>query len=244
VGRLSVAQLQLRDRRRLLSIVRSRYLEIPNFVLNGWAAFRNFDWSSIAQERNFAPSLMLLFQMLAPFVMIAAVRFQQRHAQTSAYLRSPSFEINQSQAVDLWYQETCRAADTEASVVKFVSIGAGLGIAATATLLAVPGVQPSLLGIAALVCIMSLLHALVASAWSANMHSRRATEFLRCLRGSIPEDNIPMRINNLRIFPWFRDYKDLSGLAMFWLVFGWCDILLAMAMKAGFMPTLEKWLFP
>lgn len=91
---------------------------------------------------------------------------------------------------------------------------------------------------------MSLIHALLANAWSANTHSRRAREFLRSLRGSIPEDNIPMRINNLRIFPWFRDPKDLSGLAMLWLAFGWIDILFALAMKAGFMPTLQKWWFP
>ncbi len=140
--------------------------------------------------------------------------------------------IQASQAVDLWYQESRRYLDGRTAALKSISTGAGLGLAAVGTILAIAEAPRMLLYPAAFLLIMSFSASLTAQVVSTSIYRAQANEFSKWIAGASPEDIVAFELIRPLSLPGFRHAGVMHSLALMWMTAGWVFLLTAVMKMA------------
>lgn len=140
--------------------------------------------------------------------------------------------IHASQAVDLWFQESRRYLDGRTAALKSIATGAGLGLAAVGTILAIAEAPRMVLYPAAFLLLLSFVASMAAQALSTNIYRAQANELSKCVAGANPEDIVAIELTRPLNVPAYRSAGAMHTVAMLWMAAGWLFLLNAVMMMS------------
>jgi len=196
-------------------------------VLNGaremWRALSPLEQKRIGALIAYAVGLLA---MCLPVVFMVW-RGWRAKMRRSVFLGNQIAHVQASQAVDLWYQESRRYLDGRTTALKSISTGAGLGLAAVGTILAIAEAPRMLLYPAAYLLLMSFAASLTAQLVSTSIYRAQANELSKRIAGANPEDIVAFELIRPLNLPRFRKAGVIHFLALMWMSAGWLFLLTA-----------------
>lgn len=206
----------------------------------------DFDWKTMLDGaletwRAMAPAkkekLWILAELVsglvAILVPIALATWATRSGRRkSKFSGNKIVNMPAAQAIDLWYQESRRYLDGRATTIKLIGTGAGLGLAAAGTVLAIAEESRRLLYLGVSLEFLALLTCVTAQFSSTWIYREQANELSRKAIGAEPDDIVAVELFQPRNAQFNRVERMGHLMAMAWMSFGWLFILLAVARMA------------
>lgn len=195
-----------------------------------FAGLGAFDWSSLDPHSvsNTVFTILATVEFVAPVIWV----FWTHPRNARKYDSIQIVRISAAQAVDMWYQDSRRYLEARSSMAKAMGTTGGLGIAASATLLATAGFNATLLYFA--VGMLFLVVALCAMSQLQLSHTYyiQASTCAQAATGSEVDDQVEVGLVSPN--PKLRKFDSLFSmrLAWWWLFAGWSMIILAIAVKS------------
>ncbi|MBO1013486.1 hypothetical protein IPU70_08000 [Achromobacter sp. SD115] len=207
----------------------------------------DFDWKTMldsaretwlamspSEQKRTGEAIALVIALLALCLPVALLSLLRRRANK----RRPGLSGNRiahvhaSQATDLWYQESRRFLDARTAALRSIATGAGLGLAASGTILAIAEAPRVLLYAAAALHFFAFFMCTTAQVASTIIYRAQANELSKRVAGADPDEIVAFELIRPMTHPGDRKAAFGYALAMLWMAAGWLFILAAVMMMA------------
>ncbi|MFY1915860.1 hypothetical protein ACOTB6_30245 [Achromobacter xylosoxidans] len=188
-----------------------------------------------AQQKKIGGAVTLGAALLALLLPAALMAWWGRRSKKrqSDLTGNQIAHVHAAQAVDLWYQESRRYLDARTAALKSIATGAGLGLAAAGTILAIAEAPRIMLYSAAALHFLSFLVGITAQAASTSIYRAQANEFSKHVAGADPEEIVAFELIRPANAPKSRTAAIGYSLALMWMAAGWLFILTAVMMMSA-----------
>lgn len=188
-----------------------------------------------AQQKKIGGAVALAATLVALLLPVALMGWWgwRSKKQRSDFTGNQIAHAHAAQAIDLWYQESRRYLDARTAALKSIATGAGLGLAAAGTLLAIAEAPRIMLYAAVALHFLSFLVGMTAQAASTGIYRAQANEFSKHVAGADPEEIVAFELIRPANAPKNRTAAIGYSLALMWMAAGWLFILTAVMLMSA-----------